>query len=270
MGHDCDDHSMSDMPPLSVQERIAGQLIASIGFVAVCFLHITHMRRLKEGTHCSAQRGLYKIVCRLAPVYAAVHALGVTLPRLMEVTTLLSHIYVSVAMYAFLELMLLAVHGLSAGGGGGSRLGHEVGLSFLLDPKEHIQHIVKVLEAQEPLRIWTAPPLGCIFRLCPCTPCGAKSVPSADVVKFARTSLGLYIATNPLLPFLKLAARAEMSHADQGYANTALALATFGLALVALYGLFIVYRVTHVPLHNMRTTLKFVAIKASIPSHRIA
>eukprot|EP00322_Chrysochromulina_rotalis_P007033 CAMPEP_0115840420 /NCGR_PEP_ID=MMETSP0287-20121206/6761_1 /TAXON_ID=412157 /ORGANISM="Chrysochromulina rotalis, Strain UIO044" /LENGTH=258 /DNA_ID=CAMNT_0003294029 /DNA_START=197 /DNA_END=973 /DNA_ORIENTATION=+ len=194
---------------------------------------------------------------RIGPVFAVTNTLGTIVPSLHPVFDLLTHIYVSVAMWAFLELLCLMVVQVK------SRQ-HTADLAMLLDPEDYHAEVLRSLSDQPPLRLWAAPPLGCCFHL-PClhsTPCGSSSRPTMELLTFTRGILVGYMLLMPQLPALRMLLHVARAH----HPFIAISLAIFEsvLSVIALYALFIIYHVTHEPLHAYQTTLKFVAIKSIV------
>lgn len=117
---------------------------------------------------------------------------------------------------------------------------------------------------------WSSPPLCCLLSFVPCclpARLGFLSRPdvaSVRLLRFCRASLFLYLVGMPLVPFLQLLVRAQLAH---GHIPTVLLLLLWSqwvLSMLALYALFIAYRLTHTPLHAFRTTAKFATIKVLV------
>lgn len=165
-----------------------------------------------------------------------------------------------------------------------------------IEPSRYMEAIVGVLRAQQPINYWASPPLGCGFALCPSLPCGARRHPSARQLAVLRRAVLVYAAgafASPLLemwvegvpcaplrsngPAARHAQRRAISDAHvprragcrshtrlhkhrEGAAMAARVLEGC-VTLLALYSLFITYRLSRVPLASYHTSLKFASVK---------
>lgn len=248
--------------------------------------HSTHMAELRAGTRPSGRRGLFMLIIKLGPLLAITSTIGAVVPALHKSLELLVHIYVSVVMWAFLELLfLMTVQHAQPRDNSTNELVQtkeapqrgdvkgataweqtDLDLAVLLDPQEYFATVHASLKAQPPLRMWAVPPLGCCFLL-PCfrsTPCGRETLPDVRLLAFTRRILISYMTIMPSVPLIRMVLYVSTRRGGHPLFAAALALAEYLLSILALYALFICYRVTHHLLHDFHTTSKFVAIKAII------
>ena len=83
-------------------EYCIGLGLAALSLAACVFVHLRHVQRLRANRQPSAKRGLYVVICRLAPALAVVHMAAVALPPLITTMDMMSHVCISIAMYSFL------------------------------------------------------------------------------------------------------------------------------------------------------------------------
>ena len=241
--------------------------------------HSLHMNELSSGSRPSGRRGLYMLIAKLGPVAAFTSTVGTAIPVLHKSLELLLHIFISVVMWAFLELLFLMTvqesKNSNAMGEGSQDMQErssarnvweqtDLDLAVLLDPEDYFVAVRASLQSQPPLRLWAAPPLGCCFHL-PCfrsTPCGRSALPDVQLLAFTRRVLVMYMTLMPSVPLVRMVL--YVSTGGRHLVAIVLNLAEGLLSILALYALFICYRVTHHILHDYCTTRKFVAIKAII------
>mmetsp|Transcript_24552 Transcript_24552/g.40693 ORF Transcript_24552/g.40693 Transcript_24552/m.40693 type:complete len:360 (-) Transcript_24552:36-1115(-) len=248
-------------------DKTIGFVLAIVSLTVVLCLHFEHHKRLRRRTTSSGQRGIYVIICRLAPAVAMAHCIAVVMPPLSEFMLVVSEVYISVAMYAFLELQLMLLwqkkHDEENGGGGGRS---EVSLAFVVDPHDYLTEIEDFLQGKAHREVWAPPPLHIILRWLPFLqrlPCGKQTVPSYKLLKFTRHALIAYIFGLPFKTFFDIVVKDEFAGVEK-YIFIPFVAVEFVLANVALYALLITYNLTKESLKDFNVLWKFVAIKAIV------
>ena len=129
-------------------------------------------------------------------------------------------------------------------------------------PSSYIDAVVRVLSQQPDIAFWASPPIGCCFALCPRAPLGRPQRASARLVALLRRAVVVYALGAVLGPLSELWIEGVPGMAaHQPAAHQLAAAVETAITLLALYALFITYRLSKVPLHGYRTTLKFLAVK---------
>jgi len=263
----------------------AGCLISLAGISLTLMLHHRSNCALRVGTSFSAKRFLYQLITGLAPAIALVNFLAATSPPLHRAALLSQHIAVACVMGCFMELLLLLLFRTALAEEVGteneatlpaiSNIMEHLDQSFStwsisgfephIEPSRYIKAAVGILRQQQPIAFWASPPIGCCFALCPSWSCGQPRLPSARLIALLRRAVLVYVAGAVIAPLLELwlAGLPGMS-AHMTTAARATHVLEGAVTLAALYALFITYRLSHKPLHEYRTTLKFAAVKVLV------
>lgn len=190
------------------------------------------------------------------------------------------HAIVAVVMAAFMELLLLLLFRTAlASRDEDSDESQLPGISNVLEhfeasfsrferefePSHFISGIVDLLQNQPKVAFWASPPVGCCFALCPALPCGQPQLPSARLIAFLRRAVLVYASGAVIAPLIEawvggvpsLAAHRDLAR-ETAHATE------LAVTLLALYSLFITYRLARAPLLMYHTTLKFAAIKVLV------
>ena len=252
-----------------------GCAVAALALLLTLLLHHRASRVLRAGTSFSAKRLLYSIISSLASGIAMVNFLAVTAPELHKGAALAQHTLVAGVMACFMELLLLMLYRTSLAKGDDQEaqvpgianvLEHFESsfsrLSSQFQPSPYIDGAMRVLKQQPEIAYWASPPIGCCFALCPWLPCGKPQPASARLLALLRRAVIAYAAGAVLAPLLELWVDGVpvMAAHREGIQRLVRA-AEYTVTVLALYSLFITYRLSKGPLHAYHTTLKFAAVK---------
>ena len=254
----------------------AGCWLSAVGLVATLLHHRHLVRLLRKNTSFSAKRILYRLIIGLAPALAIVNMFAVSSPPMHTGCHVAQHVIVAITMACFMELLLLLCYRQSlaedASGettlpGINNILEHfEASFSSLtpkLEASKFIGGCVAVLSQQSPINFWASPPIGCCFALFPRLYCGQKHRPTVLLLVLLRRAIFAYVMGAVAGPLLEVWVEGVPGISDAtrlAVQRAANAIET-GVTLLALYSLFITYRLSKVPLRGYHTTLKFAAVK---------
>ena len=266
-----------------------GCWISAVGLAATLAHHRQLVRGLRARTAFSAKRLLYRLITGLAPALAVVNVVAVTSPPMHKACAVAQHVIVAFVMTCFMELLLLLCFRISlaeeASGGEASLPGinnilehFEASFSSLtpaLSPSHFMTKCVAVLAQQPDINFWASPPIGCCFALCPSLPCGKRHRPSALLLVLLRRAIFAYVLGVTVAPVLEtwVDGVPGISEDHRVAAKRAANAVETGVTVLALYALFITYRLSRAPLHSYHTTLKFAAVKILVflsPLQRLA
>jgi len=251
-----------------------GCLLALVGLLTTLVMHRRGVAQLRAND-LSAKRLLYQLIVGLAPAIAVFNYLAVTSPPFARVALLAQHIMVAVTMFCFMELLLLLLYRTSIAHGaseeadfpGIANVLQQWELSFSklgqgFEASRYMEQVMSILSRQPPVAFWASPPIGCFFAACPSLPCGQPQVPSPRLVALLRRAVVCYAVGAVVAPLLDLwMAGAPGLAAHRGAAERLARGVESGVTLLALYSLFITYRLSRAPLQHYHTTLKFAAVK---------
>jgi len=187
------------------------------------------------------------------------------------------HAIVAFVMACFMELLLLLCYRMSLADDGAGDEASVPGITNVIEhfeasvssltpqfaPSKFIDGCVAVLSRQPEINFWASPPIGCCFALCPGLPCGRRQKPSAKLLALLRRAVFVYVLGAVLAPLLEQwvdGVPGLEEHHRIGARQFASVIETV-VTLLALYSLFIAYRLSKGPLHSYRTTLKFATVK---------
>lgn len=267
---------MSTSPPLHFA---SGCAVSAACLVATLLLH-RRLDREHAARASSAKRALYRVILCLAPALGMVNFLAVTSPPMHHGATVVQHVVVAGIMMGFMELLLLLCYRVSLADEEGGEaavpaipnvLEHfEASISKWtpgvgLAPSRAIEGCTSVLARQE-IAFWASPPIGCCFILCPSWPCGRRQRPSVQLVVLLRRMVAAYAAGVVVAPLAEtwLDGVPGLSDERREFARRLIELGETVVTLLALYSLFITYRLSKAALHAYHTTLKFAVLKALV------
>ena len=260
-----------------------GCTLALIGFFITLAFHRRRVSQMQKATVFSAKRLLYRLILCLAPVICCINLLAVTSPPLHDLCALAQHIVVALVMAAFMELLLLLCYRTSLarqGDAGPAASEADVpGIANVLqlceqsfstctlcggvEPSAYIQGILSVLTQQQEIAFWASPPIGCCFAWCPWLPCGQRQRPTARLVVMLRRAVLVYVLGSVVGPVAELWVDGAPGMAPYRVQSVKRAVSVVELlvTLLALYSLFITYKLSRAPLAAYHTTLKFASVK---------
>jgi len=246
---------------------------ALFGLIVTYALHYRATLALRDGTTFSAKRLLYQFIVRLAPAIASLNFLAVTSPPMHRTISMLQHVVVAGCMACFMELLLLLLYRTSSAPHGRAEAlmppitnivqKFEMSLEdYNQSDGDYLNTVLTLLRQQPAIAIWTSPPIGCCFLLCPCCPCGKPQAPTICLLWMLRRTVLVYVLGAIVAPFFEmwLEGVPALDHYHEAAQYCTWIVETLAM-LLALYSLFIMYRLAHDPLSHYQTTLKFLAIK---------
>jgi hypothetical protein len=126
---------------IPISHRLSAGSVAVLGCLVAILVHAFHLAELRRGTQPSAYRGLYVVMSRLAPVLGVTECLAALAPNMADTLELVGHLYHALAMWGFIELLLLLVYRGSDGTHREmrSRARGSTDLAFYLDAEECAQ-----------------------------------------------------------------------------------------------------------------------------------
>jgi hypothetical protein len=253
--------------------------VISVTSLSITLVYHHCMRaRMRASTVLCAKRVLYALIQTLAPALAVVNFLAVTSPPMHQTCGIAQHLIVASVMAAFMELLLLLCYRTSLARDGGrekdvppiSNILQQLEASFAsftasgFASSHYIDGAVRVLAQQPEIAFWASPPIGCCFALCPTTlPCGRRHRATARLVSLLRRAVLLYALGAVVGPTAELWLEGVpgMEAALLATARRAVGALELVVTLLALYAVFITYRLSKAPLQQYHTTLKFAAVK---------
>ena len=258
----------------------AGCWISAVGLAATLAHHRLLTRRLRARTAFSAKRLLYRLITGLAPALAIINVVAVTSPPMHKGCAVAQHIIVAFVMACFMELLLLLCFRISladeASGGEASLPGinnileHFVAsfssLTPAFAPSAFMTGCVATLSQQPDINFLASPPIGCCFALCPSSPCGRRHRPTVLLLVLLRRAIFAYVIGVTVAPVVEIWVDGipGLSDGSRIAAKRAANAVETGVTVLALYALFITYRLSKAPLHSYHTTLKFAAVKVLV------
>ena len=256
-----------------------GCCISLAGLAATTIYHERMRQRMRASTVLSAKRVLYHAITCLSPAICIVNTLAVTSPSMHATARLMQHVIVAGSMWAFMELLLLLCYRMFLAREAGGSEREMPGISNVLQQLEssfstvcsmsgfesshYIDGILSVLSAQPEIAFWASPPIGCCWVLLPSWPCGRRHRPTARLIALLRRAVMGYAIGAVLAPTAELwiAGAPAIASPLKGQVLRVVSMIESTVTVLALYSLFITYRLSKAPLHAYHTTLKFASVK---------
>ena len=258
-------------------EFVGGWTIAfMMGFVAIG-ISVRHLLQIHKAPP-TTRRNLFLRICALTPIYAVSCLLGITIPRGSLLWLEVMHVYESMVVLTFSELMLHLIFcemGTKNQLEALSHFGAYDG-SFFDSSGGYLNEVARVLASRtaQPTRLLASAPLCCcldpLASLFPTfvekgpLPCGRRILPNVALLRGVRSAMRAFVVGLPTLAVIRLWAREAWDRPPgvlEGI-EQATSLVEAMLTMSALYALVVLYRACKGVIPHHRLSYKFAAIKA--------
>ncbi|CAK9030325.1 unnamed protein product [Durusdinium trenchii] len=234
---------------------LCGTIIGTISLIITMTMCIRHSMALDRRPICMLRTYYHGML-----IYPMVWAVCCWVSLFCPLTTNLSELFMgqseAYAIYIFLVIlyMLVSIEAckkrMETGGAGESLRTEMMNMG---------QTVMEAIHEYGPQKYFAVPPFGCCFWRC-CTPHHITAKQLLWVSRLVKQYVLLELFLNTFfmwcgLTFLPV--RAKKMQSVAGYILKA-------SGMLAIYGLFVMYKATHDLLHDWNTTRKFVAIKLVI------
>lgn len=235
--------------PSNQQKLVTAFAIAAVSVVVTCGLTWNTLLSLSQAP-ISVRRSYYKQIVIFPAVFVINSAVVITCPTAWCLASGIEKIVESYTLYTFgCLLLLLMVHESAA-----AEVGREE-----KEMETQMQAITLALAKQGPRLHYGVPPLGCCFRLCM-----RPGHITIEGLLCAYRMLAQYSIVLALMATATVWSIAALNGPMFMKLFMVLKKLQVASSLVCLYGLFILYHVSHELLRHWNTTRKFVAIKVGL------